>query len=219
MVKVSQLKEHLVNMKFLRLLLLPISLLFVLSGCSNNKSSSVEPSNDEPINLISLSENYISLPEERSHQLTATIDSSLNRYLKFWSSENEDVATIDDNGMVTAVKKGNTIVVLQVGQYFARCAVEVTDYLPNDALSCVFSKDNYNLNVSDEYVLKPIIKFGEEVITEYQLSFESSDSNVATYLVENSSIKAIGEGKCDILFTITYLTYSVKELIYVNVYE
>ncbi len=181
MEKVSQLKEHSVNMKT-KLLLLPISLLFLLSGCANSK--------------------------------TEKVDSTTN-----WSSDNEDIATVDENGMVSAVKKGNTIVVLQVGQYFARCAVEVTDYSPNETLSVAFSKDHYNLNVNDEYVLSPVIKFGNEVINNYQITFESSNANVATYLAESSSIKAVGPGECDILFTFAYLTYSVKELIYVNVYE
>ena len=203
----------------MKLLLLPLSLLFVLGGCSSNQSKGGQSSNSDPVNLVTLSETSISVPEERSHQLEATIDSSLERYLRFWSSENEDVATVDENGLVTAVKKGNTIVVLQVGQYYARCAVEVIDYLPNEAFSVTFSKENYNLNVGDEYVLEPTVKLGEEEITDYEIAFESSNSNIATYLLDKSSIKAVGEGKCDILFTFTYLTYSVKELIYVNVYE
>lgn len=203
----------------MKLLLLPLSLLFVLGGCSSNQSEGGQSSNSDPVNLVTLSETSISVPEERSHQLEATIDSSLERYLRFWSSENEDVATVDENGLVTAVKKGNTIVVIQVGQYYARCAVEVVDYLPNEVLSVTFSKDNYNLNVGDEYVLEPTVKLGEEEITDYEIAFESSNSNIATYLLDKSSIKAVGEGKCDILFTFTYLTYSVKELIYVNVYE
>lgn len=218
MEKVSQLKERSVNMKT-KLLLLPISLLFLLSGCANSKTEKVDSTTNESTNLISLSENFISISEERTHQLTATINPSLNRYLRFWSSDNEDIATVDENGMVSAVKKGNTIVVLQVGQYFARCAVEVTDYSPNETLSVAFSKDHYNLNVNDEYVLSPVIKFGNEVINNYQITFESSNANVATYLAESSSIKAVGPGECDILFTFAYLTYSVKELIYVNVYE
>ena len=202
-----------------KLLLLPISLLFLLGGCANNKVEKVDSATNESTNLISLSENFISIPEERTHQLTATIDPSLNRYLRFWSSDNEDVATVDENGTVSAVKKGNTIVVLQVGQYFARCAVEVTDYLPNEALSVAFSKDHYNLNVNDDYVLNPVVKFGNEVVSDYQITFESGDPNVATSLAADSSIKAVGHWESDILFTFTYLTYSVKELIYVNVYE
>ena len=211
-------KERLDNMKT-RLLLLPISLLLLLGGCNKANSKSNASQVSDSTSMVTLSETSISVSEERTHQLVATVDSSLERYLKFWSSNNEDIATVDDNGVVTAVKKGTTIVAIQVGQYYARCAVEVTDYIPDGTLSVSFSKDSYKLKVGDEFKLDATVKFGEELITDYQLSFESSDLNVATYLADSSFIKAVGKGECDILFTFTYLTYSVKELIYVNVFE
>lgn len=202
-----------------RLFLLPFFLLLVFSGCSNGYQPISRLGEVEPTNLVTLSTTSISLPEERDYQLEATIDHSLNRYLKFWSSDNEDVATVSDSGLVSAVKKGSTVITLQVGKYFARCAVEVTDYLPYAVLSIHLKKSVYSLNVNDSFKLDPVVKLGNEVISSgYTVASDSSDPNIASFNNETLSISANSQGKCDILLTFTYLSYSVKELIYVNVY-
>ena len=215
-VKELILKERLVNMKH-RLLLLPFSLLLILSGCSKEIAANGLNEN-EPSSLVTLSNTSISIPEERTFLLEATIDSSLDKYLKFWSSDNEEVATVSDSGLVTAIKKGSTVVTLQVGKYFARCAVEVTDYLPYATLSIYLQKDTYNLNVNDQFQLNPVVKLGNEVIENYIVASDSSNSNIASFGNESLTIHALNKGRCDILLTFTYLSYSVEELIYVNVY-
>ena len=190
----------------------------MLGGCSNGYQPISRLAEVEPTSLVTLSTTSISLPEERDYQLEATIDPSLNRYLKFWSSDNEDVATVSDSGLVSAVKKGSTVITLQVGKYFARCAVEVTDYLPYATLSIYLQKDTYNLNVNDQYQLNPVVKLGNEVIENYVVTSDSRNSNIASFGNESLTIHALNKGRCDILLTFTYLSYSVEELIYVNVY-
>lgn len=201
-----------------KFLLLPICLLFLLGGCNNNAATPKDTSDDEVPGLVTFLENTLSLPEERSYQLHATIDPSLDRYLRFWSSENTGVATVTNEGLVTAVKKGITVIVLQCGKSFARCAVEVTDYVTDDALSVSISKDTYNLEVGDDYEISPTVKYGSDTITDYTITADSSNTNVATFDTDSLTIHAVGIGSCDILLTFTYLTYSVEEIIYVNVY-
>ena len=203
-----------------RILLLPILTLLVFGGC--NKKSKENQGNSEPsetISLVSFTENTISLPEERTHQLIATIDESLNGYLRFWSSENENIAKVNDEGLVTGVNKGNTIIVLQCGKYFARCAVEVTAYVPNDALSVSLPLETYTLNVNDNFVINPTVKLGSNVISSgYSVSGISSDTSIATFDSDTLAIHAVAVGECDILLTFTYQSQSIEQQIFINVY-
>lgn len=203
-----------------RLLLLPLLLLLVFGGCK--KKSEENPGNseqNETVSLVTFSETTLSLPEERTHQLVASIDESLNGYLRFWSSENESVATVSDEGLVTAVSKGNTIIVLQCGSYFARCAVEVVSYVPDDALSVSLPLETYTLNVNNDYIINPTLKLGSSVISSgYTLNAQSSNESVATFDSDTLTIHAVSAGSCDILLSFTYQTYNVEHQIFVNVY-
>lgn len=201
------------EMKRLFVLLPLITLLF---GC-NNKSNSKPSGGGEVIqNAITLNVNTISLSEEKTFQLEATVDPTLQKYLLFWSSENEDVALVDDNGLVTAVKKGYTIIVAQVGKYFARCAIEVTNYVPVDSLSVSLDKTTFTLNVNDTYELTPVVRLGNQVIENYTVTSLISDTEVISY--SNSVITALHAGNADILLTYSYLEYSVQQLLHVAVY-
>ena len=194
-----------------------LALAVALISCGTaSKARVINRSGNSTQAMITLNVNTVSISEEKTFQLEATIDPSLSRYLLFWSSENEDVATIDDHGLITAVKVGYTICVAQVGSYFARCAVEVTNYVPDDDLSVSFAKTSYNLNVNDTYELSPVVKLGKEVITDYTVTALISDNNIVSY--SNNVITALRAGQCDILLTYSYLEYSIQQLLHVAVY-
>ena len=187
----------------------------MLFGC--NKASKNNSNNNNVIqNAITLNATTISVSEEKTFQLEATVDPSLERYLLFWSSEDERVATVSDDGLVTAIKTGYTIIVAQVGKYFARCAVEVTNYEPMDSLSVSFERTTFNLNVDDTYELTPVVKLGSEVIEQYTVASLISDDEVISY--SNGVITALSAGNADILLTYSYLEYSVQQLLHVAVY-
>ncbi len=191
---------------------------FFLMGCNknNNQSSSPQSSSEEEIHsLIKLSETSIYIPEDRTYQLGLEIDESLKDYLVFWNIRDEDIATVED-GLITAKKVGNTICTVQVGTYTARCAVNVTNYEPEETLNITFDKKVYNLNVGDTFDIQPVVNYGYEIITEYGLTSDILDSSVVS--MNDHTITALSTGTTDILLTFTYNLVSVNELIYVNVY-
>ena len=191
---------------------------FFLMGCNknNNQSSSPQSSSEEETHsLIKLSETSIYIPEDRTYQLGLEIDESLKDYLVFWNIRDEDIATVED-GLITAKKVGNTICTVQVGTYTARCAVNVTNYEPEETLNITFDKKEYNLNVGDTFDIQPVVNYGYEIITEYGLTSDILDSSVVS--MNDHTITALSAGNTDILLTFTYNLVSVNELIYVNVY-
>lgn len=196
------------------------ALTFALFGCKNKKNN-VTPTpdnngNEEAQPMLVLSTNSISISEEKTYKLEATIDSSLQKYLLFWSVDDESVARVDDDGVVTAVKTGYTICTAWCGKYQARCVVEVTPYIPGESLSVSFDRTTFTLNVDDEYALNPVVKLGSQVIRNYTVSSQVENSTVVSY--ENSVIRALQAGESNILLTYSYLEYSIQQLLRVVVY-
>lgn len=208
-------------MKIKRILCL-FALIPCLSACNWFKKNKEEPQEEqredsgETQKMLVLNTNSISIPEEKTFKLEATIDASLSKYLLFWSVEDESIAKVSDDGLVTGVKIGYTICVAQCGKYQARCAIEVTPYVPEDTLSVSFEKTSYILNVNDTYTLNPVVKFGRETITSYTSSAQISNTSVISYTSDVIIAKAAGES--DLLLTYSYLEYSVQQLLHVVVY-
>ena len=200
-------------------------LVFVLFGCSfnlfnrnkNNATPEQNNNNSEPEKaMVVLNTNSISISQEKTYKLEVSIDPSLSKYLLFWSIENENIATISDDGLVTAISTGYTVCMAQCGKYQARCVVEVTPYIPNDSLSVSFEKTSFTFNVNDTYNLNPVVKLGNTVITNYSVAAQISNSNVVSY--SNNIISALNVGESDILLSYSYLEYSVQQLLHVVVY-
>ena len=191
-------------------------LTFGMIGCNSNQNTSQSSSQDETKSLISLSDNSISITEEKTYQLSVAVDESLKNNIVFWTSRDSEIATVSSNGLVTAVKEGSTFISVQVGEYIARCSVNVLPYEPDAYLNVHLENDNFNLNVNDEYKLELEVTYGYEIIEDYSLSGDVGDSAIADF--NDGIIVAKQKGKTDIILTITYNSVSINELIYVNVY-
>ena len=83
-----------------------------------------------PVTNLILSEQQIELPIGGTYQLAAAIepDNATNQYV-VWESDNDGVATVDQDGYVTAVDEGlcSVSVSTQDGTFTEYCDVEVID--------------------------------------------------------------------------------------------
>ena len=83
-----------------------------------------------PVQTITLSESSYSLVEEGTLQLTATVNpTNATNSVVDWSSNNESVATVDDNGLVTAVSVGSATITATAADgsnVYGSCALTVT---------------------------------------------------------------------------------------------
>lgn len=75
---------------------------------------------------VTLNENTLTLMPNKTSKLTATVkpDDADNKMVT-WSSSDETVATVDNDGTVKAVKKGTAIITAQVDGKTAECTVTV----------------------------------------------------------------------------------------------
>ena len=183
-------------MKRIKILFSFIALLssFTLFGCNNNDQKYVSPT-------ISLSETRIELIEGRTYQLVAT--TSETSMIIYWFTRDMNIATVDNNGIVTALSSGNTICYAQVGENTAMCSVNVLPYHPDDSLYVTTNVDIIELNVGDVYKLPIEVKYGDSIITDYSLRADIERADICSY--SQGYITALGEGETLVLVTVSYL--------------
>lgn len=180
-------------------LLLPlISLLglSILSGCNKTK-----PEEEFVSPEISLSEAKINISEGSTFQLTAT--TSETSMIVYWFTRDNDIATVSNDGLVTALKAGNTICYAQVGKNTAMCSVNVTPYEPDEALYVTSTQTEIELDVGDEYLLPLTVTYGKQEVTDYTVRAEVKDETICSY--SSNSITALKAGNTTVLVTVNYL--------------
>ena len=111
----------------------------------------------QPVTSISLNKTSLSMEALDTYQLVATPSPS-SAYDKTvtWSSSDEDIATVDKNGIVKALKKGSAIITATANDgsgISKKCTVTVTNntYEAN-SVSDLESPHNYENNCNDKWV-------------------------------------------------------------------
>lgn len=142
---------------------------------------------------------------EYGQQETLTTESTAETDIK-WSSDNEKIATVDENGVVTAIGKGTCKITASVGDAKASCTVTVDyDYYLSDT--------DISLKVDAAKTLTIYSKATDE-LTEIEAEFYSTNEDVAEVNKRGIvSANAPGEaeihamiGDCDMVCTVTVET-------------
>lgn len=91
---------------------------------------------------ISLDKTSINLPEGSSEKLTATVlpENAANKKV-IWSSSDESIAKVDENGNVTAIKEGQAIITakLENTDLTATCEVNVSKLIEENKNNAILS--------------------------------------------------------------------------------
>lgn len=111
-----------------------------------------------------------------------------------WTSSNEDVATVDENGMVTAVGAGEADITASIKDANISSTTHVkVVILPTD----VDAPDALELYTNGENEKELNAKIVPEDATEVKLAYTSSDEGIAT-VDENGLVTAVADGECTI---------------------
>lgn len=110
-----------------------------------------------------------------------------------WESSDPSVLSVDQNGLVTALKTGKATLTLSGGEASASCAVTVT--VPAESLA--FAQESYQVSMGKTLVL-PITALPEGANESY--SWESSDTAVAT-VGADGTVTAVAPGTVTITVT------------------
>ena len=188
--------------------LIPLISLLVLSGCGNNNNSNQsnngsEQSSDNIVRTINFSRDYISLETDDSYQINYTLDGFLEgeEHLIEWTSEDENIASVDDLGFVYG--NGVGVTTIKASYLGAEDTLTVTvvssGEVPTfDCLEKVEVYVNENISFNEETRFR-----GQKVDADY--TYTSSDPSVVE--IKNNEIKSLKEGTADITITSSYHNY------------
>ena len=151
-----------------------------------------------PVERITLSSTSLSLKEGDSHKLTATVTpSDATDSQVTWSSSDPSVATVSDQGEVTAVRAGNCTITATAGGKSAACTVTVSaKEIPVERIT--LSSTTLSLKEGDSHILTATVTPSDA--TDSQVTWSSSDPSVAT-VSNTGKVVAVRGGNCTITAT------------------
>ncbi len=155
---------------------------------------------------ITLDKSEISLTPGESSKLTATVtppdatDASV-----VWSSGDENVATVDNTGKVTAVGKGETIITATTTDQGLTATCKVTVTVPVTGISC----DQESVTLLDGATAKLNFTVLPENASNTNITLSSSDPSVAT-VDKDGTVKGLKAGTAVITATTEDGEYSVS---------
>ena len=121
-----------------------------------------------------------------------------------WSSDNTEVATVDNNGVVTGVALGSANIKVASDGGEATCAVQV---IRSSIVPVIDIDDSERtLKVGATYTLEPKLMAGGTEVS-YEFAFASSDSAIAT-VSDSGVITAVKAGAASISISYSYNGYS-----------
>ena len=113
----------------------------------------------------------------------------------FWDTEDHDVATVN-NGIVTAVGKGTTNVIVKVGNCIAKLPVTVTVPVTGVEFDGI-DEVNLDLTTNPKYDLSGHVKLSPTDAEAAGYNWKSDNPEVAT-VDENGVVTAVGKGTANI---------------------
>lgn len=177
--------------------------IYVTDGNKIEYISCIVTDEDEPSSIasISLTPEIISIHAGETSRLTATVSPSdaTNKSLT-WSSSNEDVATVDANGLVTAKNPGTATITATAndttnGVIFDTCEVTVT---PVTLEGIALNTETLSLQYKSTYKLT--VTFNPANATNKKITWTSSNEKVAI-VDQSGNVTAVGKGTANITAT------------------
>ena len=121
-----------------------------------------------------------------------------------WSTSNEEVVTIDENGLVTSVALGTAEITVKCGANQGKCVVTVV--LSSTIPTVQMDTRARTLHIDTTYTLFPNLVYKDEVMTD-GFVFESSNSQVVT-VSQTGEVTAVGYGTAEVFITWSYRGYT-----------
>lgn len=196
-------KEGCMKKLFLSLLLIP----FLLVGCKNNSKSS-------ETQYIQVDITELTLMEDDTYQIETNIVKKGT--IVFYSSANDSVASVNDDGLITAVKAGETTITVRGGKDSYNIFVTVNPFQAHDSLQIVIEKESFTLAVNDEYLLPIQAKKGNEVIDDVKLEYVIEKPAVIS--INGLLAKALSVGTSKVVVTASYQEEVVSKGFSITVY-
>ena len=130
---------------------------------------------ETPVTSITIDKTSVEMHVAETVQLTAIVlpENATNKYV-VWDSFNESVATVNDDGLVTAEKEGSAIIRAKCGSLTALCQINVID-TKSESISLDIAQ--VSLKVEEKIQLTATVL--PETTTDKSVIWSTSDANIA----------------------------------------
>ncbi len=154
-----------------------------------------------PLTKIELNAGILDMTKGDTYQLKVsyTPSNTTDDKTVTWSVYNPDIASVDENGKITALKEGATVVFAHVGELTAICEVHVTEV---HLESVNLNKEALDLKVSKTATLSYTLNPDADEITDELGEAVWTSDNEAVAKVENGKITGISAGSAVITVTV-----------------
>ena len=188
--------------RFLSFLLFPL----LLGACSNpfkknesnEESKEVTPTPAEE-HYIDVLDSEISLEVGEQHQISIT---EIKKTIIICQSDDESVATVTQEGLVTAISPGEATISISGGKDHYNVFVTVLPPEAKDSLQIVLVKQSFTISLQDTYVLPLSVKLGNTPVTGATLSYEYETSGIV--LISGLNVTPLSAGTTKCVVTATY---------------
>ncbi|MBP5506050.1 MAG: Ig-like domain-containing protein [Bacteroidales bacterium] len=148
-----------------------------ITATAENQNATCVVTVTNPATGITLDHNDLFLTEGESAVLTVTITpADADEQTVTWKSSDPNVATVDENGKVTAKAEGSATITATCGDLVANCQVTV-DKLIVPVESVSLNKTDLNLTEGESFDL--VATVNPEIATDKTVSWKSSNDKVA----------------------------------------
>lgn len=189
-----------------------LSLLFIpalLTGCGEN--STPTPVAEHCINV---GINEVTLYEGDDFQIPIEV---IKPAIIICRSNNEEIATVNHEGLINAISEGETSISISGGADRYLIFVTVLKETSKSSLSIDMPKNEFTLEVGDEYELPLKVKYGLEEIKEPRLSYEYEIADIIS--ITNYTISTLNVGYTKVVVTASYDDLEISEIFTVTVYQ
>lgn len=175
-----------------KITLLALSLIMIISSCKEDDEIKVMAKG------IEVSPNTVSIVVGNTIQLNKTITpkETFDKTV-VWKSEDESIATIDKEGIISALKAGKTVITATTSNDLtAKCSIEVTDkVIPVTGIKL----DKTTLSIEEGFTSTLKANILPENATNKEYIWSSSNTDIVS--VEDGLVLALKEGNAEILVT------------------
>lgn len=180
----------------------------------NNEERSINIKSSLALNSISLSKEKINLIEGKTEKISVIYNPENTTESKdiTWTSSNKEIASVDANGVITALSEGTAIITANCNGKEAECEVIVSKLeIPLESITI---GDDISLKLGEGYKLNITYK-PETTTDEKNVVWTTSDNNIVS-VDSNGILKANSVGTAVITATVNEKQSSIMVTVYTD---
>ncbi len=200
-------------MKRLLCVIMALMCLLCFFSCGKGKKDS-SSSSEGKNGTIAFVQNEVTISIGESVQLE--VETTKKNVFIFWSIRDENLATVSDDGVITALAEGQTICYAEFAGERVMCLVKIVSpqAMPLLSISVPYEGESVTLYVGDSLAINEIVRLGDSVVTDAQVEYEITQTDIVQ--VEGNKMVGKKVGEATVLIRATYenqvasLTLTVK---------